>query len=235
LRLALLAALARLPLARIGPRLLLAALVGVGALVALLAALFLPVLEGLVAQFLLLAGHAIQFAELVLHLALSRVHLAGPGLLEIAHHVVEFVEQALGLLGLAALVQLVDAVEHVVEIARGHRPEILRHLAHLVLAAILLVALHLLGQFAHVAVHRLAQFLGQARQLLLIGAALHGLLQPVLCGAQLAFGVREVAILEQQGQLPKVIDHLEQPRITACRAALLGDETHAEIGAGLLE
>ena len=169
-----------------------------------------------------------------MHLALALVHLAGARLLEVAHHVVEFVEQPLGFLGLAALVEFVDAVEHVVEIARRHGAEILRHLRHLVLPAVLLVALHLLGKFAHVAVHRLAQFLGQTRKLLLVRAALHGLLQTVLRGPELTLGVGEVAILQDDRELPQIIHHLEQPGIVARAPEFLGDEAQAQIGARFL-
>ena len=73
-----------------------------------------------------------------------------------------------------------------------------------------LLALHALGELAQELVHRLAQLVGQALDLLVRGAAVHRLAQAVLRGAQLPLGIGEVAVLDLQRHRPQPVGDLGQ-------------------------
>ena len=77
-------------------------------------------------------------------------------------------------------------------------------------SALLLLALHALGELAQELVHRLAQLVGEALDLLVGGAALQRLAQALLGGAQLALGLGQVAVLDLQRHRPEPVGDLEE-------------------------
>jgi hypothetical protein len=164
--------------------------------VAALHALVLALPEGLVAQLLLLPGHAVE----ILH---GPVHLPGHGVahpavglggLEVLQDVAQLLQEALRLRGVPALHHLLDLLQHAVEIVGGDGLAGLLLVLRL-LPVLLLVALHPLGELAQELVHRLAQLLGELPHLVRVGVALQGLPQPLLGGAQVPLGVGEPAVL----------------------------------------
>ena len=91
----------------------------------------------------------------------------------------------------------------------------------------LLLALHALGELAQELVHRLPELVGQALDLLVGGAALERLAQPLLGGAQLALGVGEVAVLDLERHRPEPFGDLEEVGVALCRAQALGGDAQA--------
>ena len=78
--------------------------------------------------------------------------------------------------------------------------------------------LGLLGELLEELRQRLTQLLHELLDLLVGGALLERLLQPVLGRAQGALGVRQVAVLDAQGNVPELGDG-EVARRRACRRA----------------
>ncbi len=187
----------------------------------------LALLEGLVAQLLLLADHVAEFVERLLHVAFAGL----PRLrhLQAFQHLLELLEQLLGGVLVAGARQTLHAVDHVVEILLAQhlgvgieRPgELLR-----------IVAL-LLGELAHEVLHRLAQILGELLDLLVAGAALQGLLKRVLRGAQRLVDVGDVAVLDRHRERPQAGHDLAQGIVGARRLELPRHAVEPEILPGL--
>jgi hypothetical protein len=189
---------------------------------ALLHAALLTVAEGLVAQLLLLARHGVEILHGALHLARHRVRHAVVALrgLEVLHDVAQLLEQALRLGHVAAAHGLFHLLHHAVEIVLGDRP--LRLLGVLVVVALLLLALHPLGELAQELVHGLAQLVHEALDLVRAGVAVHGLAQAVLRGAQLPLGITEVAVLDLDRHGPEPVRDLHELGIALRPAQPLG-------------
>jgi hypothetical protein len=207
--------------------LLLLALLAVAAL--LRAGVLLAVAEGFVAQLLLVAGEIVEFVHLPAHLPRHRIGhpVVRARRLEVVEEVLQLLEHALGLGHVAAAHGLLHLVEHAVEIARRDRALGLV-LVLLLLVGVLLVALRLLGELAQEVVHRLAQLLGELADLLLGGAALHGLAQALLGGAHLALDRGEVALLDLERHLPQHLRHLDEPLVVARAAQAFGRHPEPE-------
>ena len=73
-----------------------------------------------------------------------------------------------------------------------------------------LLLLHALGEFAQELVHRLAQLVGEALDLLVRGAAVHGFAQAVLRGAQFPLRIGQIAVLDLQRHRPQPVGDLHE-------------------------
>src|SRR5207253_4714201 len=94
--------------------------------------------------------------------------------------------------------------------------------------ALLLLALHALGELAQKLVHGLPELVGQALDLLVGGAAVEGLAQAVLSGAELALGIGEVAVLDLQRHGPEPLRDLEEVGVGLRGPQPLGADLEAE-------
>ncbi len=132
--------------------------------IALLHPPVLAVPERVVPQVLLVARHVLEVAHRLLHLAAEgvghpAVGLGGPQVLQ---DVAKLVEQALGLGHVAAPHGVFHLLEHAVEVVLGNHPVGLARVGILRRG----IVLHALGEFPQEPVHGLAQFVGQAPDLL---------------------------------------------------------------------
>ena len=145
----------------------------------------------------------------LVHLAPERIGHAAVGLggLQVLEDVAQLLEQALGLGHVAAAHGVFHLLQHAVEIVLRDHP--VRRALVLVLR-LLLVLLHALGEFAQELVHGLAQLVREAPDLVIRRAAVHGLLQALLGGAQFALRVGEAAVLDLQRHGPEPVGHIEQ-------------------------
>ena len=108
----------------------------------------------------------------------------------------------LGLGHTALLHQLLDAVHHFLQVVLGHGDGVFAvELA--IFAGLLVLALGLAGHLAQIILGGIAQFLHQARNLLIRGAVFHGLLQLVL-GLPHAFQrAVQITLFDLQRQIPQ--------------------------------
>ncbi len=95
------------------------------------------------------------------------------------------------------------------------------------------IVAHLLGELAHVIVHRLAQVLRQLLDLLVGRAAVERLLQRVLRRAQRLVDIGDIAVLDGDGERPHAGDHRAQRIVGVRGLELAGDRAQAEILPGL--
>ena len=137
----------------------------------------LALLEGLVAQLLLLADHVAEFVERRHHVVVALVALcAGPRHLQVFEHRLHFIEQlARGVL-VAGARQLLQPVEHALEILLAERAGIAVERTR----QLLRILAHLLGQRLQELVHRGAQIVHQLLEFFVAGAAFERLAQRVL-------------------------------------------------------
>src|SRR5262245_23868343 len=195
------------------------------------APLVLTLLEGAVAQLLLLADHVAELVERRHHVVVAvAVHLlAGTGHLQVLQHLLELLQHpARGVLG-AGAGHLLEPVDHVAQILRAQgarigieRPgELLRILAHL------------LGQRLQELVERGAQLVGEPLDLLVVGAALQRLAQRFLCRAQRLLGIGHAAVLEMHRHVPHARDHVAQLVVALGARQLPEDRAQTEIDVGL--
>ena len=159
--------------------------------------LILALLEGAVAQILLLADHVAKLVELRHHgVAFVAVHIRRRHL-QVFHHLLQLLQQRpRGVLG-AALGQIFQPVEHALQIALAQHVGI-----GIERAGQLLAVLHLLGHGLHEAVHRRAQLVHQRLDLVVAGAAFERLLQRVFGVAQRVLRGGNVAVLQPDRHLP---------------------------------
>jgi hypothetical protein len=143
-------------------------------LLSALALLVLTLLEGAVAQLLLLADHVAELVERVVLITIALL-LAGLRHLQVLQHLLKLLEQLAGGIASAGAGHLLHAVDHVAQILRPHLPRI-----GIVRAGELLrIAAHLLGQRLHELVERRAQLVGEPLDLLVGGAALRPAAAPL--------------------------------------------------------
>ena len=186
----------------------------------------LALLEGLVAQLLLLADHVAQFVERRHHVVVALLALrARAGHLQVLEHRLQFFQQlARGIL-VAGTRQVLQPVEHALEIAlREHAGIAVEWTREL-----LRIFPHLLRQRLQVLVHRGAQLIHQLFQLFVAGAAFERLAQGVLRLAQRQFGLRNVAVLELHRHVPHARHHLAQLVVAASVGEVEIDRAQAEI------
>ena len=192
----------------------------------LVAPLVLALLEGLVAQLLLLADHVAELVERRHHVVVHVVALlARPRHLQVLEHLLQLFEQLLGRILGAGARHLLEPVDHVLEILRpqhaGIRIERAREL--------LRVLAHLLGQRLHELVERGAQLVGELLDLLVGRAALQRLAQRFLRGAQRGLGVGELAVLDRHRHRPQPRHHVAQLIVGLGAGELQEDRAQAEI------
>ena len=77
-------------------------------------------LEGLVAQLLLLANHVAEFVERLLHVVVAV--LAGPRHLQVFQHLLELFEQLFGGILVAGARQPLHAIQHVLQVLLAEHP-----------------------------------------------------------------------------------------------------------------
>ncbi len=195
LTLATLPLLALLPLLTLLPALTLLAALSTLALLPLLALLA----EGVVEQLLLTAD---DVAELVHHLAHALVlALVGHAArLQPVEQVAQLAQHLLGHVAVAGARHVLEVAQHLLEILRGHELVVAVQPLHR------RRVLRLLGELLEELRQRLTQLLHELLDLLVGGALLERLLQPVLGRAQGALGVRQVAVLDAQRDVPELGD-----------------------------
>ena len=201
------------------------------ALVALLAAhavapRILALLEGLVAQLLLLADHVAELVERLLHLAVAAL----PGLrhLQVFQHLLQLLQQLLRGILVAGARQPLQPVEHALEILLAHHPRIRIERAR----QLLRIVAELLGELAQEIVQRRAQIVGELLDLLVAGAAFQRLLQRFLRRAQRLVDIGDVAILDGDGERPEAGDDVAQRHIGAGGLKLPRHAVEPEIVSG---
>ena len=184
------------------------------ALLALVLLLLLTLLEGAVAQVLLLMDHVAELIELRHHVVVvvAVIH-ARLRHLQIFHHLLQLLQQLASGVLVAALRKLLQLVEHVFQVAlaehaivRAERPRQLLRI------------LQLLHHRLHEAVHRRAELIHQLFQLGIAGAALQRLAQRLLGVAQLRLRVADVAVLELHRHRPHALCDVAQLHRRSWRA-----------------
>ena len=186
----------------------------------------LALLEGLVAQLLLLADHVAELVQRLLHVAVAG--LAGLRHLQVFQHLLQLFEQLPGRILVAGARQPLHAVDHVLEILLAQhlgvgieRPR-----------QLLRIVAQLFGELAQEIVQRRAQILGELLDLLVAGAAFQRLLERLLRGAQRLVDVGDVAVLDGDGERPQAGDDLAHGVVGAGGLQLPRDAVEAEIMAG---
>jgi hypothetical protein len=130
------------------------------------------------------------------------------GHLHVFHHLAKLVEKLLRLGHAALLHELLEPLEHLLQLVG-------RDLLHvLVLGHLLVVLRPLLGELAHVVLHRLAELLHQLGDLLVGGAVAHRLGQAVLRPAEPFQRIRQVAPPRSRARLTRAP---RRSRRGACR------------------
>ena len=160
-------------------------------------------------KLLLLARHVLQVLHGLLHLARQRIGHAAvrPRRLQVFEDVAQLVEQALGLGHVAAPHGFFHLLQHAVEVVLGDDP--VRRALVLVLRLLVLLLLHALGEFAQELVQcAWRRSFGEALDLLVRGAPVHGLAQAVLRGAQFPLRIGQIAILDLQRHRPQPVGDL---------------------------
>ena len=134
--------------------------------------------------------------------------VAGVGLrhLQVFQHRLQLLEQALRGLLVAGAGELLQPVEHRLQVLRAS-VLLLRSSGRASCSGFLL---HLLGQRLHELVERGAQVVHQLLELFAAGAALERLAQRLLRGAQVALGLRHVAVFDLRRHLPQPRHHRAQ-------------------------
>ena len=187
----------------------------------------LALLEGLVAQLLLLADHVAEFVQRLLHVVVAA--LTGLRHLQVFQHLLQLFQQLPGGILVAGARQPLQPVEHALEIllAQHFRVGIERT------RQLLRIVAQLLGELAQEIVQRSAQIVGELLDLLVAGAALQRLLQRFLRRAQRLVDVGDLAVLDGDGERPQAADDLAHRRIGAGRLELPRHAVEAEIVTGL--
>ena len=191
-------------------------------------ALVLTLLEGAVAQVLLLVDHVAEIVELLHHLAeVVAVHVRRRHL-QVFHHLLELLQQlARGVLGAAARHAL-QAVEHVLEILLAQHARIAVERT-----GELLIVLELLLHRLHEAVHGGAQLVHQLLELLVAGAAVERVAQRFLRGAQGRLRFGNIAVLQADRHRPQPRRYLAQGVVALGAHQRPEDRAQPEIDAGL--
>ncbi len=205
---------------------LLALLTLLPALAALpVAAHVLTLLEGAIAQLLLLADHVLQFVERLHHVVVAvAVHLlAGTRHLQVLEHRLQLLQHALGgILGAGAR-HLLQPVDHAAQILRPQLPGIGIQRPR----QLLRVLAHLLGERLQELVERGAQLVGQLLDLFIGRAAVERLPQCFLGGAQRLLGIGHVAVFEVDRHVPHAGDDVAQLIVATWRAPVARRSTAA--------
>ena len=148
--------------------------------------------------------------------------------LQVVQHLPQLIEQLLGgILGARAR-QPLHAVEHALQILRAK----LAHRIGIERTRHLRVLAQLLGQRLHELVERRPQLVHQLLDLFVGRAALQRLAQRVLRRAQRLFGVRDVAVLEEDRHRPQPRHHVAQAVVALGARKLPVDRAQAEIDVG---
>ena len=191
------------------------------------AVLLLPLLEGAVAQILLLADHVAELVELGHHVIVVAVVAVRRRHLQIFHHLLELGQELLGGVARAAARHVLQPVEHVFQIALA------QHLGIAIERVRFAVVAQLLRQRLHEAVHGGAQLIHELLDFLVAGVALERIAQRLLGIAQRGLRVGHVAVLDVDGHRPQPADHVAQIVVGLGVHQQLGDRAQPEIDAGL--
>src|SRR5690348_10270834 len=192
-----------------------------------LAAHVLTLLEGPVAQPLLLADHVAQFIELLRHVV--GIHVVRTRHLQVLEHLLQLVEQTARGVLVPRAGEVLQSIDHALQVlgpqlagvAVERTSELLRVLAHL------------LGQRLHEFVERGPQPIGQLFDLFVAGAAFERLAQSVLRGTQRLLGVGDVSVFDLGRHRPHAIDHSPQIVVGFGPREIPIDRAQAEIDARL--
>ncbi len=180
-------------------------------------ALALIAAKGFVAQGLLVAHQLIEFAHFPAQFLLRRA-CAPSGALHVFEQVLQLIEHGLRLRFLAGAGCVLHLVEQFIEI-----------LGRQILRILILLVVRALREFAREFFGRRAQFLHQFADFLVAGAAIERLAQLLLGGAQIALGLRGVAVLDLQRHRPKEIGDADEVLIIARVGKMRLREFEAEI------
>src|SRR5260221_2344266 len=202
------------------------------ALIALLAAhaiasRILALLEGLVAQLLLLADHVTKFVQRLPHLVIAG--LTGLRHLQVFQHLLQLFEQLPGGVLVAGARQPLHALDHVVEILLAQHAGIGIERPRQLLG----IVAQLLGELAHEIIQRGAQVLGELLDLFVAGAAFQRLLERLLRGTQGLVHIGDVAILDDDRERPQAADDLAHGVVGAGGLQLPRDAEEAEVLCGV--
>ena len=122
------------------------------------------------------------------------------GDLHVLHQALQFLQRLLRLGHAALFHQLLNAVHHGLQVVLTHGHAAFGHLLRVLHGA---VTHRLLGQLVHVILRGVAQFLHQLRDLLVRGTVLHRLGQPLLRALQPFQRIADIALFQQQRQIPQ--------------------------------
>ena len=178
---------------------------------ALLILALLSLLEGLVAQILLVAHRLVELVQPLRHRPRLRVGLLALGGLQILQRVLQLFQRLLGRLAVAGLRRLLHLVDERLQVLLADR---LRALAGgWLVPSLLVLLLLLLGELLQELVHRGTQCLRQLLDLLVGGVAVDRVAQLLLGVAQRTLGVREIAVLDLLGHRPQEVGDLDELRV----------------------
>ena len=169
-------------------------------------AIALVAAEGVVAQRLLVAQKLPELVHLLAHRPVGGALLGLARAAHVLEHLLQLIEHGLGLVARAVARRLLHAVHQLVEILR---------LLVRVLLALLAVPLGVPRHFAGEAPGRLPQVLHQLPDLVIARAALQRLSQRLFGGAQIALGLRGVAVLDLLGHRPEKRRDVEEVGVGA--------------------
>lgn len=163
--------------------------------------LFLQIPERLVRQALLISQRLGQAFHGLLTGIVAALPLLAFGHPQVLHHLLEFFQRLLRLGKAALFHQLLDAIHHVLQVLIGQHLHVTR-LAPVGLVGLISLALRLLRFLAQVILGRVAQFLHQPRDLVLARAVPHRLAQALLRRTHPLQRVADIAVFQQDGQVP---------------------------------
>lgn len=174
---------------------------------ALLMPFRLAVLIGFVAQILLLLAHLAEFVERAAHLMCAWIGLARPRDPQVFKDVLQLLQHFLRARAVARTQHLLHLVEHGLQFLGGYRAAPAFERGKIALAVLVfLLGSELLQKF----IHRDAQIFAKLANFILRCVALQGVAQLLFGGAEIAFGLGEIAILDAQRHLPEIIGDFDE-------------------------
>ena len=205
-------------------------LLAVGERLPLIALTVLQIVEAVIGQFLLVAQGLVQILHrLIAGLALTGARAVALGHFHVVHEVAQLLHQLLCLGGFAVFHQLLEFIQHLVQLILGHLLTLLAVLRGFGIGVFAV----LLGLLAHVIVQRVLHFFHQRVDFGGRGTIFDRLINAVLRAFQAFKGGGEVAILDHQGNLPKVLGHGVAGGDVECRRVVVkvaDQDAQAQIG-----
>ena len=189
----------------------------------------LAALIGFVAQILLVLAHLAELIEPAAHLPHPRVSLARPRDPQVFKDVLQLLQHFPRIRAVARTQHLLHLVEHSLQVFGADRtaPAVkCRGIIPVVL--VVLLGGELLQKFIHCG----AQIVGELADFIFRSVALQGIAQLLLGGAEIAFGLGEIAILDAQRHLPEIIGDFDEIAVAMRRIEPIECHPQSKIDTG---